>query len=350
MISNASTCHEEQQNILYVRFLYRNLNDEIDSRINRNKDRKEMRMKDIFHVLPMAMKEFIKKIPENDKANMEEIRLRIGRPMEIVGLKQPTRSVAPVFTEKDASQMISLLSQHSLYRLEEELRRGYITIPGGHRVGIAGRVVIEKGQVKGLREIGSYNIRIAKEKRGVSEVYVKDLYRNGYWTNTLIIGPPKTGKTTLLRDLARQISLGIPQKGILAKNVAIVDERSEIAGCIHGVPQHDFGTKVDVLDACPKAEGMMMMIRSMSPDVLVVDEIGREEDGIAMMEAVYAGVSVISTVHGTTLENIKKRPTIKKLLEESAFETIIEVSDVGKKGVCKYLSSRGKSEQRLVSK
>lgn len=294
-------------------------------------------MREIFHILPSVIRDYLEGHPAEDRANMEEIRLRIGRPVEIVGLRGKKKSHPPIFTEKDASQMMSLLSQHSLYRLEEELKRGYITIPGGHRVGIAGRVVMDKGHVKGLREIGSYNIRIAKEKQGVSDDYIHELYRKNHWTNTLIIGPPKTGKTTLLRDLARQISLGIPQKGIPAKNVAIVDERSEIAGCIHGIPQHDFGVKIDVLDACPKAEGMMMMIRSMSPDVLVVDEIGREEDGRAMMEAIYAGVTVISTVHGTTLENVKKRPTIRALLEESAFETVIEISAVGKKGVFKYL-------------
>ncbi|MCR6106415.1 stage III sporulation protein AA [Salipaludibacillus agaradhaerens] len=291
-------------------------------------------MEEVMRIVPKVVKNFLKAYTDKDWQTIEEIRLRIGKNIEVVRTNGSplSETSSPLFTEQDATMMLSLLSQHSLYRLEEELRRGYITISGGHRVGIAGRVVVETGKVKGLREIGSFNIRIAKQKVGVSEPYINAIYKRDKWLNTLIIGPPKTGKTTLLRDLARQISQGIESKGIRARNVAIIDERSEIAGCIRGVPQHHFGSKIDVLDACPKAEGMMMMIRSMSPDVLIVDEIGREEDVTAVMEAVYAGVTVISTVHGDSVRDVVRRPTIKQLITHEAFHSAIELTHVGKRG------------------
>src|SRR5690606_10491472 len=135
---------------------------------------------------------------------------------------------------------------------------------------------------------------------------VPQLFNNS-WLHTMIIGPPQTGKTTLLRDIARIISSGDHYGLFPASKVGIVDERSEIAGSVNGIPQMTFGPRLDVLDACPKVEGMMMMIRSMSPDVLIVDEIGRKEDADAIMEAVNAGIKLIMTTHGNSFEEIGKR-------------------------------------------
>jgi stage III sporulation protein AA len=142
----------------------------------------------------------------------------------------------------------------------------------------------------------------------------------------MIVGPPQTGKTTLLRDIARCISTGDNRYNTNALKVGIIDERSEIAGCINGIPQMTFGPRLDVLDACPKAEGMMMMIRSMSPDVLIVDEIGRKEDGEAILEAVNAGIQLIMTTHGRTLDEIQNRPTLKRIMEMGIFERFIELN------------------------
>lgn len=278
----------------------------------------------MLQFLPENISELIRILPNRFREGIEEIRLRVGRSVEVSAGGQPY-FLSYIFTKNDADQFISKLANHSFYTLDEELKKGYLTIVGGHRVGLAGKVVLENGVVKAIRHLASFNIRIAREKIGAAEKYIPYLYDQG-WKNTMIIGAPQTGKTTLLRDLARLTSTGFKNEQIPAIKVGIIDERSEIAGCVHGVPQLRFGPRVDVLDACPKAEGMMMMIRSMSPDVLIVDEIGREEDSAAILEAVNAGIILIMTVHGRNLMEVKKRPMLKQIFEQQVFERVISLS------------------------
>ncbi len=285
-------------------------------------------MNEILAVLPEKIKELVRNLPSSTLDKVEEIRIRVQRPLEIIIDGKPifpNYLGAPyVISPNDAIHLINQLSDYSLYALEEELKRGYITIRGGHRVGLAGKVITEKGQVKAIRDISSFNIRVAKQKVGVAEAYLPYLYNCNEWHNTLIIGPPQTGKTTLLRDLARVISEG--KERVPSTKIGIVDERSEIAGSVKGIPQHRLGNRVDVLDACPKAEGMMMLIRSMSPQVIIVDEIGRKEDSEAIMEAIHSGVKIMTTVHGNKLEDVSDRPSLKQLLDLNVFTRCIELT------------------------
>lgn len=281
-------------------------------------------MRKIINLLPKIIQEQFNNFPKELLGKVEEIRIRINRPIEVIA-NQKVFFLSYIVKQQDAEQLLNKLSQHSFYTLDEELKRGYITVEGGHRIGLAGRVILEKGFVKAIRDVASFNIRVAKEKIGISEKWIPYLYQ-AKWKNTMIIGPPQTGKTTLLRDLARVISVGDKKFNIPPLKVGIIDERSEIAGSVGGVPQLTFGNRVDVMDSCPKAEGMMMMIRSMSPDVLVVDEIGRKEDTEAILEAVHAGICLIMTTHGDSYTDILQRPILKPILDQKFFNRFIELS------------------------
>ncbi|WP_134683164.1 stage III sporulation protein AA [Brevibacillus migulae] len=285
-------------------------------------------MNEVIAILPAPIRSIMNTLPAAVLNHVEEIRLRQNQPLEVRYGQQasyvtPTGQLTAnvrqgwIVTEELVGKLLNQISQHSLYALEEELKRGYITVVGGHRVGIAGKVVLEQGEVKGIRDITSFNIRIAREKKGAAQKVLPFLLEQGKIHNTLIISPPQCGKTTLLRDIARSLSYG--NEWSSSRKVAIVDERSELAGSLHGVPQRDVGPRTDVLDACPKAIGIMMMIRSMSPDVVIVDEIGRTEDGEAIWEAIHAGVSVICSAHGADLKEIVQRPMIGKLIQHGAF-------------------------------
>ncbi|SHG65362.1 stage III sporulation protein AA [Thermosyntropha lipolytica DSM 11003] len=262
-------------------------------------------------------------------AGLEEIRLRIKSPLILkIGDRDYTINRrgeittrlddAYVVEGEDIYRSIASISDNSLYAFEEDIKKGFITIPGGHRVGLAGQVVYKGNNICILKNFSSICFRVAREIKGCAKGLLPYLIdKNGQIVNTLLISPPRCGKTTILRDLARMIADGIHIP--FPHNVVIIDERSEIAGCYQGVPQLEVGVRTDVLDACPKALGMMMAIRSLSPEVIVTDEIGREEDIASIYECINAGVAVIATVHARNIEELERRVLFKELLKSKSF-------------------------------
>ncbi|MCC5909947.1 MAG: stage III sporulation protein AA [Clostridiaceae bacterium] len=285
----------------------------------------------------------INKIPQDIKDDMEEIRLRITKPLMIysnnkdyfVGTEGQLLldyKDSYIVTKRNIENTLQFITDYSIYSVEEELKRGYITVQGGHRIGIVGKVLYDGKGIKTIKDFTGLNFRISREKKGVSSIILKYLINSkGGFMNTLIISPPQCGKTTLLRDIIRNLSNGIPNLKFNGAKIGVVDERSEIAACFQGTPQNDLGIRTDILDACPKAEGIMMLIRAMSPEIIATDEIGRAEDSMAIQEALLAGIKLITTVHGKSLEDILSRKVIGELVKEKIFERILVLSNI--KGV-----------------
>lgn len=264
---------------------------------------------------------------------LEEIRVRVCRPLqfycgetEYFLQTEPPALVrdgrrAYVVREDDVPAILTFLSRYSIYAYEEELRQGFLTLQGGHRVGVAGRAVMGQSGIEGLQDIQFLNIRIARQCRGCAAKLYPYLHgETGAW-NTLIVSPPGSGKTTLLRDCIRLLSDGAD--GRRGYRVGVVDERSEIASCHRGIPQNDLGARTDVLDGCSKAVGMRMLLRSMAPEVIAVDELGGEEDFAAVEQALYSGSRILGTVHGDGMEQLQEKPLLRHWLERGIFERYI---------------------------
>lgn len=281
-----------------------------------------------------------------DAANtIREVRLRSNAPLIINNNGQEyyisnngnftnILKEAYYLTKNDIELFLSYVCQNSIYAFEEEIKKGFLTISGGHRIGIAGQVVLDtQGNIKTIKNISYLNIRIAHEIKGVSDEILPILYHNRRLLNTLIIAPPGCGKTTLLRDIVRQVS-----DGNLYGNpcqVSVVDERSEIAGCYRGIPQNHVGIRTDVLDACPKRIGMMMLLRTMSPQVMAIDELGGMEDVEALYHVVNAGCTILVTIHGEDIEEIRRKRYLSELLEEKVFKRYVILDKQNNKFIIK---------------
>ena len=247
---------------------------------------------------------------------LEEIRVRVNQPLELVTadgayflnngalVRQTDRQCLSV-SEEDLRQMSTLMSRYSLYAYEEEIRQGFLTVEGGHRIGGCGQVMQLNGRINRIYPILYLNIRIARERKACGALLYKQLWREQEPENTLLLSAPGNGKTTLLRDLIRLFSNG--DEAHPGKRIGLVDERSEIGGSYQGIPQNDVGIRTDVLDCCSKAEGMVMLLRSMAPQVIAVDEIGNYEDIRAIEMTLNSGCKLLATVHGSSIDEIRKR-------------------------------------------
>ena len=290
----------------------------------------------VMEALPDHIRKMIKGIPKALRQDLEEIRIRENRPLMVHshgrdyfvykdGSIGSNNEIAYRVTAEDTRKILQLISDYSIYAFDEEIRNGYITLRGGHRVGMTGKAVLENGEIRTIKYINSFNIRISREVIGAAGKIMPYIVSGRDVCHTLVLSPPQMGKTTLLRDIARKLSDGYP--GFRGLKVGIVDERSEIAGCWQGIPQRKVGMRTDVLDSCPKAAGIMMMIRSMSPRVIITDEIGRPEDAAAIQEALNAGIKIIASAHAADINDALARPFLSRLLENRIFERIAVLGD-----------------------
>lgn len=271
-----------------------------------------------------------------DYDKLYEIRLRVGRPLFLTydGGECFLRKWGKeqyLVTQEDLKETLEYVSGYSLYAYEEEVRQGFLSVQGGHRVGVTGKVILDGSRIRGMKYISCINVRLAHQIPGCAEHVMPYIQTKDWVAHTLIVSPPRCGKTTLLRDIIRQLSNG--REGIPGITVGVVDERSELAGCYQGVPQNDLGMRTDILDGCPKAEGMQMLIRSMSPAVVAVDELGREEDFKAVESVIHCGCKLIATAHGNSLEDILNQPFFRKLMEQRVFERYILLGKRDRAGI-----------------
>ena len=258
----------------------------------------------------------------NNNLVIEEIRIRNSKPI-ILKLNNSEKIINYIVQTEDVLKILQSICENSIYSYQNQICEGFITIKGGHRIGITGSAVIENNKVKNINYISNLNFRIARQIIGCSNNIIKEIINQEENTiyNTLIVSPPGAGKTTLLRDIIRNLSNGTEE--ITGKNIGIVDERGEIAAMYKGIPQNDLGIRTDIIENIKKSVGMKMLIRSMAPEIIVADEIGSKEDVQEINYAVCSGIKGIFTAHGNLLEDLKLNPAIAELIEKYIFERLI---------------------------
>ncbi len=291
-----------------------------------------MRPEEVLCLFPEGIRDRWREVAAQAE-RLQEIRFRAGMPLSVWMdsrerfvdtqgriVDRPEKAARPAPGELE--ELLKHLCRYSVYAFADEIRQGFLTVQGGHRVGLAGQVILDgEGRIKNMKYIRYLNIRIAHQIRGAADPVIPFIYEDGHVTNTLLISPPGGGKTTMLRDIIRQVSEGTAYgEGV---NVSVVDERSEIAGSYLGVSQNDVGIRTDVLDGCPKVEGMMLLIRSMSPRVLAVDELGSIDDVQALLLASGCGCRLLATVHGGSLEEVRHKNYMRYVMEEGLFERYV---------------------------
>ena len=277
----------------------------------------------------------------SDPKSLEEIRVRAGRPIEFC-YADHTEIFSGAVKKEEILEMLNYLSGYSMYALAEECRKGFFTVQGGHRIGITGHVSCfgkkeeESQSVGGVYDVNGLNIRVAHEQKGCARELLPWLYSEGSIYHTLLVSPPGVGKTTFLRDCIRLISLG--NSGREGLKVGVVDERSEIAACYQGIPQNDLGPRTDVLDNCPKEQGIRMLLRSMSPQVIAVDELGQTKDFEAVFGAVFSGSKILGTVHAEHVRELLAKPYMKELLEAKVIGryVLLQKREDGSRSFCIY--------------
>lgn len=279
----------------------------------------------IVRILPEDMSQYF-------TGTLEEIRIRKNKPV-IFSYSDMEKISDKIFYREDIEEFMERITSSSIYAYTDDIKNGYVTITGGHRIGICGTAVYENDKITAIKDITHINIRIAKELKGIGEGVFSKISTKSDIHNTLIISPPGMGKTTLLRDLTRLIS-----NNIIKSKVSLIDERNEISATFMGNAQNDVGIRTDVFCGYTKYDGIMRAIRSMSPTVAILDEIGDKKDTEAILKCAHSGIKVIATAHGWNIDDVKEN--LNELFENRIFDYFVILGKKDKyERTCKIVSA-----------
>jgi len=310
-------------------------------------------MKKIQYYLPADLRGILDKFMQKSTDIIHEIRLRSGQPLSILisgknlfltpqGDITTSSAMGFLISPQTIHEIFLLACKNSVYAYSEQLKNGFLTLQGGNRMAVAGRVVYENGRISTIQNITSLSIRIASECKGCSRKVMPYVVQDGQIQSCAIISPPGGGKTTMLRDIARGLSL-------YGHTVSIIDERGEIAGMNQGVPSYDLGSFCDVLDGCKKKDGLMLALRGLSPNVMIVDELGSAEEAQAVKEGINGGVATIFSIHASTLLQAVHREPMMYLLKQNTLNLLVMLSGAGSPGkVCRIYNLRNREDAMYV--
>ncbi|MBR4193923.1 MAG: stage III sporulation protein AB [Oscillospiraceae bacterium] len=277
----------------------------------------EERLKAVPELFPELYQSGIRQLLEEKGERVEELRLRAGFPLSWSSagreISLDSGRLPPVGSAL-LEEVLQRASGRAVYAVEDQLRHAYLSLPWGHRLGLCGRAALEGDRIVTIRQYQALNLRLARPLPGCADGPAAFLWAHP--ASTLILGPPGAGKTTVLRDLVRQIS------DRYGWRVGLIDERGELAACLDGRPQLPVGRRTDVLSACPKRRGVALLLRAMSPEWIAVDEITDAEDAEALARGAYCGARFLATAHASCLSDLMRRPVYRQLLRKRIFENV----------------------------